>query len=295
MDERLFDESFFAGLSGLSLKVRWPAGGAYSGGRRSRAHGSTVEFSDFREYVPGDDFRRVDWNAYARFEKFYLKLFLDERQLHVRIFMDTSKSMDCGEPKKGVFARRLAGALAFLSVRALDRVSVITLSESARELRPPFTGKAALARALDALESVGFGGESRLYEALKGYRGLSRGDGLCVVISDLLTDSDYRAMLDYLLYNKQQVLLVHLLSPDERRPSMTGRVRLMDSEGRGYRDLELDARALAMYEKAVRDYEAEVASFCSARGIHYIAAGSEEDVCAFLLTKCAAAGIVGTF
>ena len=120
---QVLDGAFLSMLEARDLQIRNPMNGLFGGNRRSKAYGSSAEFADFRDYTPGDDLRRIDWNLYARFEKLMLKLFVDERQLHHKIYLDASASMDWGEPNKADVALKLAAALGFLSVQAMDRVS----------------------------------------------------------------------------------------------------------------------------------------------------------------------------
>ena len=292
MEERLFDETFMAKLENMSLHFRNAVNTVYSGGRRSKSHGSTVEFSDFREYAPGDDYRRIDWNAYARFEKFFVKLYLDEKQLHTRILLDTSKSMDFGDPNKGFVSKRLAAAFAYMAIGSLDRASVVSMSEHADYVCNSIEGRNAFYKALERLESIPFKGESRLFESVKEIRNIHRGDGAAIIISDLLTDSDYKGMIDYLLYYNQQVILVHILSPQEINPEYAGRIRLIDSEDNDFRDIEMSPRTLELYKKTLEGYKEEIASFCAKRGVYLMQISSDESLESILFGKGYKLGIV---
>jgi uncharacterized protein (DUF58 family) len=293
MAEEIFDAGFIESLENLSLHFKTAANNVYSGGRRSKAHGSTVEFSDFREYSPGDDFRRIDWNAYARFEKFFVKLFLDEKQLHVRVFLDVSRSMDWGEPNKSVTARRLAAAFSYLAIRSLDRASILTIAEDVRELYTGVTGRTAFYQGLEKLSRLEFKGESQLAESVKSYHNIKPGDGVSVIISDFLTDSDYKSLIDYFLYYRQQVLVLHVLSPDELQPELFGRTRLMDSETKAFKDMEINMNTLSVYAETLRSFLAELEGFCASRGVYYIQVNSEESVESVLLKKGYKLGFIG--
>ncbi len=292
MSERLFDESFMAKLESISLHLKNAVNNIYSGGRRSKSHGSTVEFSDFREYAPGDDYRRIDWNAYARFEKFFVKLYLDEKQIHTRIFLDSSKSMDAGEPNKGYAAKRLCAAFAYMAVSKLDRASVILISEHLNELQSDIEGRAAFYKTLELLEKTPFKGESKLSESVNELKNIRRGDGVAIIISDLLTDSDYRSMIDYLLFHKQQIILIHILSPQELNPEYTGRVRLIDIEDNDHRDLDMNTQTIGLYKKTLQNFIGEISGFCSQRGVHYMQVSSEESIESILFGKGVKQGIV---
>jgi uncharacterized protein (DUF58 family) len=111
----LFDEAFLRKLERIAILSKRAAAGQLQGERRSSKRGQSVEFADFRPYSSGDDFRRIDWNAYARLERFFIKLFIEEEDLTVHLLVDTSKSMDWGNPNKLEYAIRSAGALGYIA------------------------------------------------------------------------------------------------------------------------------------------------------------------------------------
>lgn len=292
MAERLFDEAFLRRLDSISLRFDEALNGTFSGGRRSRQHGSTVEYSGFRDYVQGDDFRRIDWNAYGRFEKFFIRLFLDERQLETRIFVDVSGSMDSGTPSKMITALRTAAAIAYVSASAQDRVSIITLSGGkAEELVTGMNGRQGFYSSLERIEGVASGGTTDLCASLKDYRGFTGGTGAAVLITDLMTGEGWRDALKYLLYRKQQVFLIQILSPEETDPRLDGAVRLTDSEDGSFCDIANAPAAVEYYRRALADYCDEISSFCLRSGIRYLRAGSDEDESEIIFGKGTAAGI----
>ena len=117
------NDGFFSRLETLSLNLKTNLSGYFGGKHLVSTYGQTVEFSDFREYQPGDDIRRIDWNLYSRFEKYFLKLFTDERQMQVQIFIDCSASMGKDNPKKAAYVVATAAALGFLAVQNMDKAS----------------------------------------------------------------------------------------------------------------------------------------------------------------------------
>src|SRR4051812_11744595 len=131
MPQQLFDPAFLKKLEMLTLVARQLFRGDTRGERRSTVHGASVEFADFRPYVQGDDFRRIDWNAYAKFESLMLRLFVEEQELAVHVLLDCSMSMDYGEPRaanKFDYGRRLAAALAYMALANTDKVTFTTLA-----------------------------------------------------------------------------------------------------------------------------------------------------------------------
>ena len=151
----LLSPELLARLEKMELVSRKVFRGRMKGERRSPRKGQSVEFADFRNYVPGDDLRFVDWNTYARLEKLFLKMFLEEEDLHFYALIDASSSMDFGNPTKLKFALQLAAALGFIGLVRGDRVKIETIGQSARNLAPAFRGRRSLWRMLDHLEQVG--------------------------------------------------------------------------------------------------------------------------------------------
>src|SRR5436309_1922866 len=215
------------------------------GERRSRARGQSVEFADHRSYVAGDDFRYLDWNLYGRLEKLFLKLYEEERELPVRIFLDASESMTFGEPRKFDFARQVAAAAGYVALCGFDRVSVIpfpnaegrmqnaesrnsqTASEGAlRSVR----GKKSAMQFFQNLSGLTAGGGANLNESLRRGALEARQAGLALVLSDYLDPAGYDSGLTALVGRGFQVAIVQILAPDELNPTAFGDLRLVDSE-----------------------------------------------------------------
>jgi len=293
MSNKIFDDAFMKKLENLSLRFSNSVSNVYTGGRRSNASGSTVEFSNFREYIQGDDFRRIDWNAYARFEKFFIKLFLDEKQLNVRLFTDISASMNFGEPTKHFAAMRLAAALGYVSFRVRDNVEIFGLHNGeCSSISGRLTSSSSFYSALEKMEDLVPDGETNLEKAIKDCRGIHSGDGVSIVISDLMSENDYKAALDYLLYHKQQTILIHVLSKDETEPALEGALRLCDSENDSYCEVIANSDTLKCYKDALDAYLAEIKAYCMQRGITYLPVMSDENIDTVLLDRGYRAGIL---
>ncbi|MDE5789217.1 MAG: DUF58 domain-containing protein, partial [Clostridia bacterium] len=129
MSGLVINEEFLQELEMLQTLVKNNVAGLFGGNHQTKNFGSSCEYADFRDYIPGDDITKIDWNAFARFEKLYLKLYLDERQRHTKIYIDASRSMSYGKGKKDVQAIKIAAALAYLSVNEMDKVSVYAIRE----------------------------------------------------------------------------------------------------------------------------------------------------------------------
>src|SRR5262249_32663793 len=174
--------------------------GRSAGQWRSRASGSSVEFSDYRTYAPGDEFRRIDWNAYARLERLFVRLYRAEEDLSLSVVLDASASMRWGKPAKARLAAQLAGALTFGALQSGDRVDVATCRGSAiSERLTNLRGESAAWTAWRLLEGLESDGDTDLNAALSAWAGHLRGAGMSVVITDLFSPAGYQQGIDALL------------------------------------------------------------------------------------------------
>jgi hypothetical protein len=199
------NDAFFSRLETLALELRANLGGFFGGKHLVRTYGQTVEFADYREYQLGDDIRRIDWNLYSRFEKFFLKLFTDERQMHTQIFIDCSASMGKDMPEKANYTLGIAAALGYLSVHNMDKVSFkLVKGEKAEDPFGTIVGKRSFFDAISTLENVTFENESDIYKSVINCPNLGSNDGLTVIISDFFTDSNWKKTVDFLCFKKKQ-------------------------------------------------------------------------------------------
>ena len=284
MKRRILDGAFLDRLDAAALLLKNPMTGYFGGGRKARSYGSTVEFADFREYFPGDDIRRIDWNVYARFEKYFIRLFTDERQMHNQILVDCSASMACGEPEKAEQALRIAAAFGYLSVSAMDRVSYKLLKgEKAEDIGFTVYNKDSFYRAAQVLEDTEFEGETDLERSIVTIDSPGYDDGLTIIISDFLTESDWKKAIDFLTYKRREVLCIQVLSPDELFPNFDGRVHMVDSESVGFDDpknmrLRITRKMVEAYQRAFDEYEKELIDFCASREATFFTVSSEDPI-----------------
>ena len=284
MKGSILNDAFFSRLETLSLELRANLGGFFGGKHLVRTYGQTVEFADYREYQLGDDIRRIDWNLYSRFEKYFLKLFTDERQMHTQIFIDCSASMGKDNAEKAEYAVAVAAALGYLSVHNMDKVSFkLVKGEKSEDPFGTIVGKRAFFNAISQIEELEFEGESDLREAVVNTPNTGSNDGLTVIISDFFTDSDWRKAVDYLCYKKRQVLLVQVLTPEEVDPSYTGRVHLIDVESETVEDernmkLKVDSAFQKAYSMAMEEIREELQSFCTSRGADYVTICTDQPI-----------------
>jgi uncharacterized protein (DUF58 family) len=298
MKGSILNDAFFSRLETLALELQPDLAGFFGGKHKVRTYGQTVEFADYREYQLGDDIRRIDWNLYSRFEKYFLKLFTDERQMHTQIFLDCSASMGKDLPEKSEYAIAVAAGLGYLSVHNMDKVSYKLVKEEKSE--DPFgtiVGKKAFFNAISALEELEFEGETDLREAVVNTPNTGTKDGLTVIISDFFTDSDWRKAVDYLCYKKRQVLLIQVVTPEEVDPSYTGRVHLIDVESDNVEDernmkIKIDRASQVAYEQAMDEIREELSSFCTSRGADYIMVCTDQPIEKTLFKELLKVGIM---
>ncbi len=278
------NDDFFSRLETLALHLRADLSGYFGGKHLVKTYGQTVEFADYREYMLGDDIRRIDWNLYSRFEKYFLKLFTDERQMHVQIFLDCSASMGKANPQKAAYAIGVAATMGFLSVHNMDKVSFKLIKEDRAE--DPFgtiVGKNTFFKSMSELENVEFVDDSDIAAAVTNCPDTGTADGLTVIISDFFTDKDWKKAVDYLTYKRRQVLLVQVLSPDELDPVYSGRVNLIDAESTDLMDirnmkLRITRGMQAAYLEAMHDLIEDIRSFCASRDAAFITVSSDQPI-----------------
>ena len=298
MKGSMLNDAFFSRLETLSLELRADLRGFFGGKHLVRTYGQTVEFADYREYALGDDIRRIDWNLYSRFEKYFLKLFTDERQMHTQIFIDCSASMGKDMPEKAQYTIGVAAALGYLSVHNMDKVSFkLIKGERAEDNFGTIVGKRAFFDAISTLESIEFGGESDLYSAVTTCPNMGSGDGLAVIISDFFTDSDWKKAVDYLCYKKKQVILIQVMTPDEIDPTYSGRINLIDCESEGMEDpknfrIRINKANQQAYEMALADMQSELRSFCSSRDAEFISVSTALPIEKMLFKELLKVGII---
>ena len=269
------DDKFFSRLETLSFNLKSNLAGYFGGKHLVNTYGQTVEFADYRDYQLGDDIRRIDWNLYSRFEKYFIKLFTDERQMQVQLFIDCSASMGKNKPEKSSYATVAAAALGYLAVHNMDKVSFHLMKGDRAE--NPFgtiVGKSSFFRAIKSLEEVAFDEDTDI-EACITKTDVSAGNGLSVIISDFFTDSDWKKAVDYLLFKKRQVLLMQVLMPEELDPSYDGRVNLIDSESEDVLDgknmrIKINKGLQAAYQEALKTFVGDIEDFCKKRDVGYV-------------------------
>jgi uncharacterized protein (DUF58 family) len=267
-------------LEQFQLLARRRAKSSLRGERRSRSRGQSVEFADYRNYAHGDDFRYLDWNLYGRLDRLFLKLYEEERELPVRVFLDASESMTFGEPRKFDFARQVAAAIGYVALCGFDRVSVIPFPDGANHaslsgaLRTVRGRKSSLAL-LQNISQLTAGGSANLNDALRRGALEARQAGLAVVLSDFLDPAGYELGLNALVGRGFQVNAVQILAPEELNPSHYGDLKLVDSETGALQEVTFGKFRLKAYQQSVQNFCQRLREFCQTRGIRFFSVSSD--------------------
>jgi uncharacterized protein (DUF58 family) len=265
-------------LERLELVSRKVFRGRMKGERRSRRKGQSVEFADFRNYVPGDDLRFVDWNLFARLERLFLKLFLEEEDLHFYALIDASGSMDFGTPTKLLYAKQLAASLGFIGLCRADRVKIEILGGSRSRPGPILRGRHSLWRMLEYLDGIQAGHNVPLATSVKDFCLRNSGKGILVLISDLLDKSGYETALRFLLTQQMDVYVVQVLSPEELDPDVKGDLKLVDCEDADIAEITVSRPLLERYKRTLAAFIDGAREFCTRRGMSYLMTSTETPV-----------------
>ena len=271
-DDDLFDDEFQRKLDYLAIVSRRVFAGRMRAERRTKKSGSGVEFADHRDYQPGDDFRYLDWNIYQRFDRLLLRLFEEEEDLAIYFIVDASASMAFGEGKKLRYAKRVAAALAYVGLANLDRVSIVSTSDKVMDRMPQTRGKARIFKVFRFLKELEPAGVTDLEASLKSFVAQNKRRGLAVLISDLYDPAGFERGINVLRYNKFDPFVVHIVDPDEARPRLHGDVLLYDCETGDEREVTVTQKVLDRFKEIHKNYNDEIAHFCTARQVPYIRA-----------------------
>jgi uncharacterized protein (DUF58 family) len=270
IDPTVFDEAFLRSLERLLVLLRKPVRGGLKGTRRSTKRGLSVEFADYRDYSPGDDLRTLDWNVYARLERLFVKLFIEEEDVTLTLLVDASASMAHGSPGKLLFAKRAAAALGYIALASEDRVVVSVLAGRAARRRAALRGSGRALRLLTELSAIDPApGPTDLHAAVRHAAAQLSGRGAVILISDLLDPSADRAIRE-LAGTGSEVVVLHVLAPDELRPDLEGDLRLVDAETGSAVEVTVDLAALERYTDRVEAWRTGLAELSARRRVSYV-------------------------
>ena len=271
MKKLVIDEAFLAEIEALQTLLKNNNAGMFGGNHKSRSFGSSCEFADYRDYVPGDDITKIDWNVYARFDKLYQKLYLDERQMHTKIYIDASRSMQHGCPEKAEQAIRIAAAFAYLSICEMDKVSIYAIHDSVvDEIIPGMVGKDSYLNYINRLNEIEFEGSADIAPAILTSK-IGAGDGYSILISDFLTDGDFERAIEKFAEKRRDILCIQVLTREELNPQFRGKMHLFDSEdAQNIFRRKIDRDRANAYKEALAYATGRIKSYCESRGGSYM-------------------------
>ena len=276
--EPLLSPPLLAQLERMELVSRKIFRGRMKGERRSKRKGQSVEFADFRNYVAGDDLRFIDWNMYARLDKLFLKLFMEEEDLHFYTLIDVSPSMQFGTPTKFRYAKQLAGALGYIGLCRADRVKIEALDGARSSVAPTLRGRSSLWQLVEYLENLETRSTVSMTEAVKAFCLRNTGKGILVLITDLMDKSGYEDALKYLVARDLDIYLIHVLSQEEIDPDITGDLKLVDCEDQDIAEVSVSQRLIDRYKQTLANFIEQAREFSSRRGIVYTMTSTERSV-----------------
>jgi uncharacterized protein (DUF58 family) len=293
VDPTVFDEAFLRQLERLLLLMRSPVRGGLKGGRRSVKRGQSVEFADYRDYTLGDDLRQLDWNVYARLERLFVKLFVEEEDVTFTLLIDASASMASGHPAKLLFAKRAAAALGYIGLASEDRVAVSALSGRVARRRAAMRGSGRVFRLLADLSAIEAAeGATDLVAATRHAAAQLHGRGVVVLISDLLDPAADRIIRE-LAATGSELVVLHVLSPDELDPVLEGDLRLVDVETGDGMDVTVDLATLDAYRTRLADWKAGFADLAAKRRASYVDLSSDTNLAELMFAELRRRRVLG--
>lgn len=288
----LLDPELRARLDQLALVSRKIFAGKMRGERISKRRGESAEFADYRNYVVGDDLRFLDWNVYARLESLFLKLFLQEEDLHVSVLFDISGSMDWGDPHKGLYVRRIAAAISYIGLVNYDRVSLYAYSDGLQYELAGVRGRRMMFKVMEFLSRVGYEGAGDLAATCKQFAIRHPQPGIVLLLSDFFEKGGYEGALRYLLGRNYDVYVIQILSPEEVDPPYVGDLRLTDIEDDDVAEVTVSRALLNRYKNNLQAYCQQLREYCTRRGISYLFAETKHPFDQIILSYFRKRGLI---
>lgn len=266
----LLDPAFMSRLDQLDVMSRKLLTGKMKGERRSKRRGQSVEFADYRNYVIGDDLRFIDWNIYARLDKLFLKLFLEEEDLSLYVLLDVSKSCDYGNPAKAFYIKQVAAALGYIGLVNYNRVTLCAFNNGIASETGAMRGRKRVAQMLDFVGKLEPTGGSHLAEACRRFALAHRHKGVCVILSDFFDKGGYENGLRYVASGKYDLFGVQVLSPQEIDPDLQGDLKLRDMEDDDMAEVSITQPLMKQYKANLNAYCLGLKDYLTRRGGTYL-------------------------
>lgn len=288
--DQLIDGRLMAKLDQVDVVSRKIFAGKLQGERRSKRRGVSVEFADYRHYVAGDDLRFVDWNIYARLDRLFLKMFLEEEDLSLLLVLDASASMGYGDPDKFVFCQRLAMALGYIGLANQNRVTIWSFGgadgDGAAHRLSNLRGRRRTQEMGAWLLQREPGGHPSFEEAMRTIALSRQGKGVMIILSDFLLKEGYEKGLRYLAGGGYDTFALQVLSPQEVDPArggLNGDLKLTDLEDGDVAEVTITPALLRRYKQTLDAYCGTLREFCVRRDIMHMTIDSGTDMESLLL------------
>ena len=295
--DTLLTPEFMAQLDRLDVRSRKMLRGTVQGERRSKKRGASVEFADYRNYVVGDDLRRIDWNLYARLDKLFLRLFMEEEDLSVSLVLDTTASMNYGEPNKLLYAKQMVAALGYVALTHYNRLNLYSFTDTVTGTAEGMRGRRPIPRMVEWLnQQQPTPGEGNLAAVCKRLAMLNQRPGVVVLIGDFFDKGDLAAALRYLAGDRYDAYAIQLLSPQEVDPTkggVVGDLKLTDLEDGDVAEVSISAALLKKYRANLEAYCRHVRETCTKRGLSYMTATTDVPVELVVLKYLRERGLLG--
>ncbi|MEO2159303.1 MAG: DUF58 domain-containing protein [bacterium] len=274
--ETLFDDDFLKKLEYLNLMSKQMVPGHLHGEHRSKKKTSSgIEFSDYREYVSGEDTKNVDWRTFLRLDKLLLRTFEEEADLPIYIFLDSSASMNCGKPSKFDYARKITAAMCYVGLLNQDRVNLVGFNDGVDNQLSSRRGKSQIWNAFRFLEAMTTQGSTSMAQSFRGFFSSRRRRGLVVVISDFLDPAGFERAFDMLRHFGQDLLAVHLYETEERDPNLPDEVMLKDAELGNVERVKITPSLMKAYRKVFDAHSEALEDYCKKNGWGYVTTSTE--------------------
>ena len=265
-----FDSEYLKKLEYLYIVSKKIFAGRIKAERRSTRRGVSVEFADYRNYTPGDDFRYIDWNAFARLDELLLKLYEEREDLHIYFLVDVSQSMTYGELPKLIYAKRVAAALAYIGLSNLDRIGITAFNTTDMNRLPTERGKGKIFTVLNFLDQINGSGETNLEQAFQNFVHQTKRRGLVVLISDLFDPKGFTSGLNMLKFQKHDLFVIHIIDEKEADPTLLGDYHLVDVETNQLRPVTINENHIKRYQTLFQKYCDDLDRYCRQREISLV-------------------------
>lgn len=274
----LLSPEFMSRLDSLDIISKKILSGKLHGEKRSKRRGQSVEFADHRPYVAGDDLRFIDWNIYGRLDQLFLKLFLEEQDMTVNIAFDVSASQNYGDPPKEIYIKKLAAALAYISLINNNRVTITAFSDDIVGQMKNMRGRNYLSRMADFMLNTPCQGGSDFDDVCRKLAAGRIGSGIMIFLSDFFFKEGFESPLKRLVSRNYDLYIMQVLSPQEIDPDISGDLKLVDIEDEDFAEITVSGPLLKYYKKNLNAYCNDLKNFCAKRGGTYVLANTSSPV-----------------